>query len=159
MSARKRARKPRTASKPSIAPAQSGTARVQGKQLPPNTVLPNGHIAVCAISGPSKIDRVRLGAERLQRRGYRVSLAPNIDHNVRDYLAGPDDERVEELNHYLRSDDVDAFFFARGGYGAMRILDRIEYSAITANPRPIIGFSDMGWFRTTSTSATLQPRS
>ena len=50
---------------------------------------------------------------------------------------------LEQLNHYLRSDDVDAFFFARGGYGAMRILDRIDYDAIAANPRPIVGFSDI----------------
>ncbi len=109
----------------------------------PRALPPNGHIAVCAISGPSKLERVRLGAERLERRGYRVSLAPNIDHNFRDYLAGLDDERVEELNHYLRSDDVDAIFFSRGGYGAMRVLDRIDYEAIRRNPRPIVGFSDI----------------
>ena len=109
----------------------------------PRALPPNGHIAVCAISGPSKMERVRLGAERLQRRGYRVSLAPNIDHNVRDYLAGPDDERLEELNRFLNSAEFDAFFFARGGYGAMRILDRIDYGAIRRNPRPIVGFSDL----------------
>src|SRR6185436_1706199 len=36
-----------------------------------------------------------------------------------------------------------AFFFARGGYGAMRILERIDYAAMTANPRPLVGFSDI----------------
>ena len=35
------------------------------------------------------------------------------------------------------------FFFARGGYGAMRILDRIDYAAFAANPRPLVGFSDV----------------
>jgi len=109
----------------------------------PKALLPNSHIAVCAISGSANIERVRLGAEHLRRRGYRVTLADNIDHSVRDYLAGPDDERVGELNHYLNSDDVDAIFFSRGGYGAMRVLDRVDYDAIRRNPRPIVGFSDV----------------
>lgn len=110
---------------------------------PPKALPPDAHIAVCAISGSSNLARVRLGAERFERRGYRVSLARNLDHSFRDYLAGPDDERVEELNHYLRSDDVDAVFFSRGGYGAMRVLDRVDYDAIRRNPRPIVGFSDV----------------
>jgi len=109
----------------------------------PRALPPNGHIAVCAISGSSKIERVQIAAARLRQRGYRVSLASNVDHAFRGYLAGPDDERVEELNHYLRSDDVDAIFFSRGGYGAMRVLDRVDYDAIRRNPRPIVGFSDI----------------
>jgi muramoyltetrapeptide carboxypeptidase len=110
---------------------------------PPKALKPNGHIAICAISGSSNVDRVRLGAAHLERRGYRVSLASNIDHLDRGYLAGPDEERVEQLNHYLRSDDVDAILFSRGGYGAMRVLDAIDYDAIRRNPRPIVGFSDI----------------
>jgi muramoyltetrapeptide carboxypeptidase len=43
----------------------------------------------------------------------------------------------------LNSDQYDAFFFTRGGYGAMRILDRIDYEAIRRNPRPMVGFSDL----------------
>src|ERR1044071_3189483 len=109
----------------------------------PRALPPNGHIAVCAISGPSSIERVRLGAARLEQRGYRVTIADNVDHNFRGYLAGEDDERVEKLNLYLRSDDVDAILFSRGGYGAMRVLDRLDYDAIRRNPRPIAGFSDL----------------
>ena len=107
-------------------------------------VLPrNGHVVILAIAGPSEMPRIEEAARRLEGRGLRVTLASNIDHRHRGYLAGDDDERAEQLNHYLRSDDVDAFFFARGGYGAMRILDRVDYDAIIANPRPIIGFSDV----------------
>jgi muramoyltetrapeptide carboxypeptidase len=87
--------------------------------------------------------RIEAGVRTLESRGLRVTLASNIDHRHRGYLAGDDDERLEQLNHYLRSDDVDAFFFARGGYGAMRILDGVDYEAIRRNPRPIVGFSDI----------------
>lgn len=111
--------------------------------IPPRALQRSGHVVVLAISSPSEMARIEAGVRTLESRGLRVTLASNIDHRHRGYLAGDDDERLEQLNHYLKSDDVDAFFFARGGYGAMRILDRIDYDAITANPRPIIGFSDI----------------
>ena len=109
----------------------------------PRALPDRAHIAVLAASGPSLLDNIVQGARALEQRGHRVTLASNIDHRHRDYLAGSDDERVDEVNRFLRSPDYDAFFFARGGYGAMRILDRIDYAAIAANPRPIVGFSDV----------------
>src|ERR1051325_11401486 len=94
---------------------QSSVLSPQSLQAPP-ALRPGGHIAVLAASGPSELQRGELGISRTRARGYRVTLASNIAHRSKPYLAGSDDERVEELNRYLRSDDVDAFFFARGGY-------------------------------------------
>jgi muramoyltetrapeptide carboxypeptidase len=109
----------------------------------PRALPRTGRVVVLAASSPSELPRIEAAARTLEERGLRVTLASNIDHHHRGYLAGDDDERLAELNSYLRSDDIDAFFFARGGYGAMRILDGIDYDAITANPRPIVGFSDI----------------
>jgi muramoyltetrapeptide carboxypeptidase len=109
----------------------------------PRALPRTGRVVVLAMSSPSELPRIEAAARTLEERGLRVTLAANIDHRHRGYLAGDDDERLAELNRYLRSDDFDAFFFARGGYGAMRILDGIDYDAITANPRPIVGFSDI----------------
>jgi muramoyltetrapeptide carboxypeptidase len=111
--------------------------------IPPRPLARNGHVVILAISSPSEMPRIEAGVRTLESRGLRVTLASNIDHRYRGFLAGTDDERVEQLNDYLRSDDIDAFFFARGGYGAMRILEQVDYDAIRANPRPIVGFSDV----------------
>jgi muramoyltetrapeptide carboxypeptidase len=110
---------------------------------PPKALRPGGTIAVCAASGPSERARIEAAARKIEARGYRVVIADNVGHRHRGYLAGPDDERLAELNHHLRSADNDAIFFARGGYGAMRILDRIDFEALGANPRPVVGFSDV----------------
>jgi len=109
----------------------------------PRALPANAHIAILAASGPSERPKIEEGARAIERRGHRVTIAANIDRRHRGYLAGQDDERVEELNRAFRSDEYDAFFFARGGYGAMRILDRIDYAAFAANPRPLVGFSDI----------------
>src|SRR5258705_5313939 len=111
--------------------------------IPPRALQRNGRVVVLAISSPSEMPRIEAGVRTLESRGLHVTLASNIDHRHRGYLAGDDDERLAQLNHYLKSDDVDAFFFSRGGYGAMRILDRIDYHAVRAKSPPIVGFSDI----------------
>src|SRR3954447_17823019 len=108
----------------------------------PRPLTQTSHVAVLAGSSPSELPRIEAAAENLRKRGMRVTLSPNIAHRDR-YLAGGDDERVGVLNDFLRNPEFDGFFFARGGYGLMRILDRIDYDAISANPRPIVGFSDL----------------
>jgi muramoyltetrapeptide carboxypeptidase len=111
--------------------------------IKPRAITRNSRIAVLAISSPSEIEKIEQARRNLESRGARVTIAENIAHRHRGYLAGTDDERVEQLNRYLNSPEFDAFFFTRGGYGAMRILDRIDYEAIRRNPRPVVGFSDL----------------
>jgi muramoyltetrapeptide carboxypeptidase len=118
-------------------------ARGTGNLTRPRALPNNPRIAVLAISSPSEATRIEEAKLRLEARGARVTIADNIAYSHRGYLAGSDDERVEELNRYLNSDEFDAFLFSRGGYGAMRILDRIDYEAIRRNPRPVVGFSDL----------------
>lgn len=110
----------------------------------PKPLTRTSRIAVLAASSPSEFPRIEAAKRNLERYGLTVTLASNISaHASRPYLAGSDDERVEEFNRFMRSDEFDGFLFARGGYGAMRILDRIDYDAVRRNPRPIIGFSDV----------------
>jgi len=59
------------------------------------------------------------------------------------YFAGPDAQRVADLNAALRDETIDAVWCLRGGYGAMRILERIDYEAMARRPKPFIGYSDI----------------
>ena len=109
----------------------------------PRAINRNAHIAVLALSSPSELERIQIAKQKLESQGLTVTLASNIASSHRRYLAGSDDERASEFNQFLNSSEFDAFFFARGGYGAMRVLERLDYEAIRRNPRPIIGFSDV----------------
>lgn len=109
----------------------------------PRALPPNAHIAVLAASSPSELDRIEVAKRNLEARGFRLSLAPNIGTRHRGYLAGSDEVRLAELNRALNDPGVDAIFFARGGYGVMRILDGIDYDAMRRDPKPIVGFSDI----------------
>lgn len=110
---------------------------------PPRPLPPGAAIDVLAISSPSKPDRIDAAAARLEQLGFRVRVAPNAFAVERTYLAGSDEARVGAINRAFRDPSCDAIFFARGGYGAMRILEGIDYDAFAANPRPVVGYSDL----------------
>jgi muramoyltetrapeptide carboxypeptidase len=97
---------------------------------------------VAAVSGPLDPTRLELGLERLRGRGYRVVEAENLRR--RDgYLAGSDAERAAGYRALLVDPAVDAIFFARGGYGASRLLSALDPKELSAHPRIHLGGSDL----------------
>jgi muramoyltetrapeptide carboxypeptidase len=75
----------------------------------------------------------------------RVAPSVTAPHapDVPSYLAASDDQRADELMAMIRDPDVRAIIVARGGYGLMRILPRLDPAALAADPKPIVGFSDV----------------
>ena len=59
------------------------------------------------------------------------------------YLAGTDADRLNDVNTAFASDEIDAIWCVRGGYGSMRLLADLDYSALRRNRKPVIGFSDL----------------
>lgn len=59
------------------------------------------------------------------------------------YLAGTEDERLADLNSLIRNPDIDLILCARGGYGSGKLLDRVDFDALRADPKPLVGYSDI----------------
>jgi muramoyltetrapeptide carboxypeptidase len=59
------------------------------------------------------------------------------------YLAGEDRQRAADLNAMFADDEVRAVFAVRGGWGCARILPYLDFAAIRANPKLLVGFSDI----------------
>jgi len=85
-------------------------------------------------------DRLTAGAAELAKR-YDVRISGRALDRT-GYLAGEDDVRAEELNRLLRDPDVRAVMLSRGGYGLMRILERLDADALRRDPKLIVGYSD-----------------
>ncbi|MFI5221514.1 MAG: DUF2851 family protein, partial [Bacteroidia bacterium] len=58
-------------------------------------------------------------------------------------FAGTDEERLKDLQQMLNDPKVKAIMCARGGYGAVRIIDKLKWEKFKAKPKWIIGFSDI----------------
>jgi muramoyltetrapeptide carboxypeptidase len=108
----------------------------------PPRLSPGATLGVAAVSGPVDPGRLSAGVRALEALGYRIVLAPNIQAR-RDFLAGSDSERAAGYRELLANPSVDAIFFARGGYGASRILRFLDPREIRERPRIHLGGSDV----------------
>ncbi len=116
---------------------------LQPSLLKPARLLPGQTVAIVAPASPtSEPDGVRFAIETVESLGFRVKQAPHLfDRN--GYLAGTDAVRAADLNQLFADEDVDAIFCLRGGYGASRLLPLLDYDLIRANPKILLGYSDI----------------
>jgi muramoyltetrapeptide carboxypeptidase len=99
-------------------------------------------ISLVAPAGPllERDDLIR-AQELCRALGYKPLLGRNA-HKRHGYCAGTDDERLADLNSALQDSTSDAVWCIRGGYGALRLLDQVDYGAMSQHPKALIGFSD-----------------
>lgn len=100
-------------------------------------------IGVIAPAGqPAGWDRFTRGVAILQEMGFQVKF-PRELWPGQDFLADTDDNRGREFNLLYNDPEVKALIALRGGYGSIRMLDRIDLELIRYQAKPIIGFSDI----------------
>jgi muramoyltetrapeptide carboxypeptidase len=102
-----------------------------------------GTIGVAAASSPfenrSEIDR---GVRWYEERGYSVKLAPHV-YARDDFVAGDAAARAADVTALFADDDVDVVQMLRGGYGASQVVPLLDFDVIAANPKPLVGYSDV----------------
>ncbi len=99
-----------------------------------------------ALVAPAGLLKARSQVDRAVGNAESLGWVPLVGENVSAtyaYFAGTDEVRVRDLNTALRDESVDGVWCVRGGYGAMRLLDDVDYDALRRNPKPVIGFSDI----------------
>jgi muramoyltetrapeptide carboxypeptidase len=99
-------------------------------------------IGIVAPSSPFDIARFEQGINLMHDLGFSTRVDDGLFRR-RGYLAGSDRHRAEQFNAMVAGDGVQAVMCARGGFGALRILDYLDFDAIRHCAKPIIGFSDV----------------
>jgi muramoyltetrapeptide carboxypeptidase len=108
----------------------------------PPRLTSGDRIGLVAPAGPLlERDDLTRATELCRALGYEPVLGKNA-YRRHGYLAGTDDERLADLNAALQDSSIDAIWCIRGGYGSIRLLDRVDYAAMTQRPKALIGFSD-----------------
>jgi muramoyltetrapeptide carboxypeptidase len=110
-------------------------------RIPPRLVA-GDTIGVIAPASPFEHEKFYQGLSVLESMGYTVKVAKDLFQR-QGYLAGSDSHRARLLHRFFSDSDVKAIICARGGYGSMRILKRLDYKRISANPKILVGFSDI----------------
>ena len=100
------------------------------------------------ITAPAKITdpkTVLFAKEYLEKNGFKVLVSAHCFGN-HHYFSGTEEERLSDLQFGIDHPDVRAILCARGGYGSIRILDRINWANVLLEPKWMIGFSDITVF-------------
>ncbi|WP_420583418.1 S66 peptidase family protein [Reichenbachiella sp.] len=78
----------------------------------------------------------------LENLGFEVQYTDNMSVR-KGFLAGTDQQRLNDLHQMFEDPNIDGIVCARGGYGSGRLLPDINYDLIKANPKVMIGYSDI----------------
>jgi len=99
-------------------------------------------IGITSSAGYITLQEIQPAMQTLERWGYKVRVGSTI--GKRDFtFGGTDDERAADLQNMLDDRDIKAILCARGGYGSIRIVDRLKWEKFQQKPKWMIGFSDL----------------
>ncbi|MFO7445254.1 MAG: LD-carboxypeptidase [Ignavibacteriaceae bacterium] len=97
---------------------------------------------ISPASSPDDLSRTESGVKYFEKLGYRVEVGKHVG-KFHGYLAGTDEERIEDIHNMFKNKDVKAIIAVRGGYGTLRLLDKIDFKIIKNNPKIFVGYSDI----------------
>jgi muramoyltetrapeptide carboxypeptidase len=109
--------------------------------IKPHRLLPGDLVGVVAPAATVEREFLQQGVQALCNLGYKVKVSDKaLDRD--GILAGNDRQRSFELMRFFLDPAIKAIFTARAGYGSGRLLPLLDFSAIAANPKIFLGFSD-----------------
>ena len=126
-----------------VASAVAGTKKINDEDsLKIPAYLKEGDIiGITCPSGFITQEEIQPAVTKLQEWGFQVKVGKTVGE--KDFTFGGNDElRTEDLQQMLDDRDIDAVLFGRGGYGAVRIIDNIDFTTFKKHPKWLIGFSD-----------------
>lgn len=104
--------------------------------------LKNGSkIGIAAPARMVKPEEMHYAVDWLKEMGFVPVFDERLfaQHHI---FAGDDDFRAKTFQEYLDNDEIEAIWLARGGYGSIRIIDKLDFTKCLQHPKWIIGFSD-----------------
>ncbi|MBR6774678.1 MAG: LD-carboxypeptidase [Bacteroidales bacterium] len=112
------------------------------KMLTPKSLSQNSRIALVAPARKVLYEDISYAINYIKEKGF----VPVYDDRLflsENQFAGSDGDRAMVLQSYLDNPDIDAIICVRGGYGTVRIVDRLDFSKFVQNPKWIVGYSDV----------------
>ncbi len=107
----------------------------------PPYLKPGDTVGICCPAGYITSEDIQPALIKLTEWGFNTRIGETI--GKKDFtFGGTDDERVKDLQLLLDDKTIKAILFARGGYGGVRIIDKLNFKKFDRDPKWIIGFSD-----------------
>jgi muramoyltetrapeptide carboxypeptidase len=111
-------------------------------KIKPARLKKGDRIGILAPAGPVLQEEIQPGLDFLESCGFEPVCAPHL-FDRKGYLAGEDEARLKDLHAMFRDKKIKAVLCARGGYGAHRTLQNLDYPLVSRNPKVFVGYSDI----------------
>jgi len=99
-------------------------------------------IGICCPAGAVVAADMEAMYRQIRQWGFNIHIGKSVGKSYFKFSA-PDAERLTELQEMLDADNIQAIFFARGGYGCVRIIDQLDFTKFVKNPKWLVGYSDI----------------
>lgn len=123
--------------------AQDNGSNTYNKLIQPPYLKIGDTVAIVAPAGilKDRTGEIEQSVALLNSWGLQVVLGKHI-FNQANHFAGTDEERYEDFQNAMDDPTISAIWCARGGYGTVRILDKLNFTKFRKHPKWIIGYSD-----------------
>ena len=99
-------------------------------------------VFIAPAGGIKDANAIHRAKKYFEDNGYNVLYAEHL-FNQNKYLSDTDENRLSDLHWAFKNNEIDAIICGRGGYGCLRLLDKIDYELIKQNPKILCGYSDI----------------
>jgi muramoyltetrapeptide carboxypeptidase len=111
----------------------------------PPLLQPGDKIGIVAFAKKITLKEIQPAVKTFEDWGLKVVIGETIGSEWNQF-SGDDEHRRVDIQKMLDNTEIKAIISARGGYGCVRIIDKIDFSFFTENPKWLIGFSDITVF-------------
>ena len=120
---------------------QSFNSQAQNHMITPPHLQKGDTVAILATARKNLDDNLKPAIDLLKSWGLNVVIGSSIglDNNQ---LAGTDEQRAADFQQQLNNPNIKAIWCVKGGYGTVRMIDLLDFTAFKKNPKWIVGFSD-----------------
>ena len=110
--------------------------------ITPAYLIPGDKVGIVATARKVSPEEVEPAIKTIQSWGLEVISGAGL-YLAENQFAGNDDQRAADLQMMLDDPEIKAIICARGGYGTVRIIDQLDFTAFQKHPKWIVGFSDI----------------
>ena len=108
----------------------------------PSFLKKGDKVAIVATARKISSGEISFAINIFESWGLKVTLGKNI-FKANHQFAGTDEGRMEDFQQTMDDESIKAIFCARGGYGTVRIIDKIYFNKFKRKPKWVVGYSDI----------------